>query len=1036
MSRRRSRKAHSRSQILRYQLLVETLEERLPPGNMLSMLGDIAVSGLVSDFATQTSDRDSDDEIELRLEDGTLDGRVTDGPQTLPAIILDSGSVSNSSTPPVSTSQEVGTPRTASPGLDDLPEIALSSPSVGSVGGFGGATLVAPSAPIGGNFFGGSGSVPQQGALLQAPTGFVTNSFIGGGESSTVTFTTDGAREYDLPPASGPSDNPVVIGDGSADYRPDTPNFDLTPDQQKALNLLKQRVPFLRVNVNGEYGTPGFMFNQAGLLTPPSSQNPRDVVVSFVQQNRIAFGLSESDLSEVSVDHQYQAKQLTKNKKKKVKINYVYLQQVHGGIPVYGAILNSAVNKQGQIISIGNRFIPGLEESINTTTPVIGQIDAIRSAAESLGLPTDGTFQIVQPESGPQRTMIVSNPQVSQDEIPVKLMYLPIQPGQTRLVWNVTINVPRASDQWFEMNIDATTGEVWNRVNYVDFDRYRVLPIPKASPQDGNFKRVNNPADSLPSPFGWHNIDRDPAPEFFDTRGNNVFAQEDRDGDDTNGRRPIGGANLDFNIKFDPSRDAYEAGPPAFTQNMFAGIVNLFYWNNVLHDVLYYYGFTEAAGNFQVENFGRGGRDSDPVFADAQDDADAGTRNNATFATPPDGTPGRMSMFVWDLHQILLGPVPTRDSALTPEVIAHEYGHGLSNRLVAGPNFVGALGGVQSAAMGEGWSDYVALFFTQKKKDEINDRYPLVTYLAGHPENGLGIRRLPYSVDKSKNPLTYNDIDPVQIDVSFPLNPPLFPSLNPPDQMHNAGEIWAQTLWDMHWFLTQKYGFSKDLYRGGGGNNIAMRLVAEGMRLTPADPTFLDGRDAILAADIALFGGANCEEIWRAFARRGMGEFANDGGDTDSTSVGEDFTRAACFGGGGGGGGSYPGFGQNDDQFEPNETGDQAYNFGTLSQDLIQGGLAIISSTPQDRDFFRFQVSSKGKTKVRIDMGPGAGDLDLRVYLRRSDGSLDLIKESTRRKNGGKEKVKFKGRTDQTYIVQVIGFNGATGNYGLTIKTP
>ena len=67
-------------------------------------------------------------------------------------------------------------------------------------------------------------------------------------------------------------------------------------------------------------------------------------------------------------------------------------------------------------------------------------------------------------------------------------------------------------------------------------------------------------------------------------------------------------------------------------------VTNLFFWSNRYHDRLYQLGFNEAAGNFQQDNFGRGGLGNDFVRAEAQDFS--GT-NNANFATPPDGIPGR-----------------------------------------------------------------------------------------------------------------------------------------------------------------------------------------------------------------------------------------------------------------------------------------------------------------------------------------------------------------------------------------------------------
>ena len=64
-------------------------------------------------------------------------------------------------------------------------------------------------------------------------------------------------------------------------------------------------------------------------------------------------------------------------------------------------------------------------------------------------------------------------------------------------------------------------------------------------------------------------------------------------------------------------------------------MTNLFYFCNIMHDFVYGLGFTESAGNFQTNNFGRGGTGNDSVRAEAQDGS--GT-NNANFATPPEGS--------------------------------------------------------------------------------------------------------------------------------------------------------------------------------------------------------------------------------------------------------------------------------------------------------------------------------------------------------------------------------------------------------------
>ena len=364
---------------------------------------------------------------------------------------------------------------------------------------------------------------------------------------------------------------------------------------------------------------------------------------------------------------------------------------------------------------------------------------------------------------------------------------------------------------------------------------------------------VTDPSDPTASPYGWHDTNGVAGAEYTTTQGNNVSAQEDWDANDTGGTRPDGGSGLDFNYPID-----FTQAPSTYVN---AAVTNLFYWNNLIHDIHYAYGFTEAAGNFQVNDYGRGGVGNDAVQADAQDGSGM---NNANFATPPDGQSPRMQMYDFDATS------PERDGDLESTIMIHEYGHGVSNRLVGGPSNVDALDAIQSGGMGEGWSDWWALMFTQKSTDTQNMAYPMGTYVEGEPLTGAGIRRYPYSFNKTIDPETFG----------------LYNSSN---EVHDAGEIWCTTLWDMNWLLIGRYGFDANLATGytagGAGNKLALQLVMDSLKLMPVNPSFLDGRNAILQADLALTGGANQDLIWQAFARRGMGFSAVDTGANATTVV-------------------------------------------------------------------------------------------------------------------------------------------------------
>ena len=190
------------------------------------------------------------------------------------------------------------------------------------------------------------------------------------------------------------------------------------------------------------------------------------------------------------------------------------------------------------------------------------------------------------------------------------------------------------------------------------------------------------------------------------------------------------------------------------------------------------------------------------------------------------------------------------DGSFDNGVVAHEYGHGVSNRLTGGPSQAGCLGNAEQG--GEGWSDWLALIMTIEPGDQGINARGIGTFVRGQPTNGVGIRRYPYSTNMSINPQTYGNL-----------------ALNP--EVHAIGEIWCDAIWDMSWLLINQYGFSASPYNATAGNNIAIRLVLEGMKLQPCGPGFLDSRDAILTADAILYNNAHRCLIWQAFARRGMG---------------------------------------------------------------------------------------------------------------------------------------------------------------------
>jgi extracellular elastinolytic metalloproteinase len=211
------------------------------------------------------------------------------------------------------------------------------------------------------------------------------------------------------------------------------------------------------------------------------------------------------------------------------------------------------------------------------------------------------------------------------------------------------------------------------------------------------------------------------------------------------------------------------------------------------------------------------------------------------------------------------------DSDFDNGVMAHEYGHGISTRLTGGPANSNCLGNAEQG--GEGWSDFFALALTAKVGESGTTARGMGTFLQGQVPTGTGIRDFKYSTNMTVNPMTYN-----------------FVKNN--GEVHYVGTVWCTMLWEMYWGLVDKYGFDADIYNGTGGNNKAIQLVIDGLKLQPCSPGFVDARNAILKADSINNGGANRAIIWKAFAKRGLGFSASQG---LSTSTSDGITNLAQY---------------------------------------------------------------------------------------------------------------------------------------------
>jgi len=755
-----------------------------------------------------------------------------------------------------------------------------------------------------------------------------------------------------------------------------------------------------------------FVFMLAGSVF---GQDFSSSIKTYLNSNQSELSLQSQDIEDIVIDkHSYS---------KSMDVENVYVVQQYQGIEIFNSVSSFAI-KNGQVKNASLSFSKDVSQKVNTTTPAIFAATAIGNAALELGINSPTNLELLETVS--VNSFIYSNGSISLENIPVKLVFQKMEDGSLQLAWDLSIYVLDAS-HYYSVRVDAVTGSVINLGDWVvscsfgehknnsdlshtensvlfskedatmasltDGAMYNSILLPNQSPADGGFSLVVDPSTlGVGSPLGWHDTDGVAGPEFTTTRGNNVWAQEDENGNNGTGFSPEGTAELIFDFDFDFTQD------PALSLD--ASITNLFYLNNMLHDIFYEYGFDEASGNFQQNNYGNGGNGNDFVYADAQDGS--GT-NNANFATPGDGAKPRMQMFLWDgavtsgpLLTINEGPLagdyegvpaafggeivdltadkvlveddpsgtsdtndacdeitngsdlsgkiavirrgecefgfkalaaqnegavavimvnnvegeaitmaggavgdqvtiplfmvnsidgeaiiaellnetinatingvtvgPMIDASLDNEIIAHEYGHGISNRLTGGGNNTGCLNNAEQ--MGEGWSDYLGLIITMKVGDQADDGRGMATYSSGQGLDGGGIRQYKYSRDMIENPLTYSDL----------------PATG--GQVHAVGTIWATVLWDLTWDLIDVYGYDEDMFNGTGGNNIAMQLVLDGMKLQPCAPGFESGRDAIIEADELAYDGENKCLIWETFARRGLGSSATQGSSSSVT---------------------------------------------------------------------------------------------------------------------------------------------------------
>ncbi len=204
------------------------------------------------------------------------------------------------------------------------------------------------------------------------------------------------------------------------------------------------------------------------------------------------------------------------------------------------------------------------------------------------------------------------------------------------------------------------------------------------------------------------------------------------------------------------------------------------------------------------------------------------------------------------------------DGTLDNAIVAHEWGHYITNRLVG--NAFG-LSNNQGRGMGEGWGDFMALLSYVGENDKNvagNDQYQALYPMYGWADDNayFGIRRVPYTTTMSQNALTFKHIaNGNPLPTSHPVQFGADGSNN--SQVHNTGNFWGTVLWEIYASLLNTYDFNI------AQDKMKDYLVAS-LKMTPVAPTITEARDALLS--VALASNANDYDLMlTAFAKRGLG---------------------------------------------------------------------------------------------------------------------------------------------------------------------
>ena len=702
-----------------------------------------------------------------------------------------------------------------------------------------------------------------------------------------------------------------------------------------------------------------------------------------------------------------------------MKGDVVKLQQTINNIPIHNAVASALIaNKKVQYIS--DSFDYSITQS-RTITPTLSASSIFNKLGSTFSILNTINYQILNWEDSEKEIQNFTKQRLVyfiKDEKPILAYEFIFPESNSANFWNIITDassgeILKQQNLNLSCNHFNSNSQKHSAIQEISFlkdalnqnlsvpnnSSYNVYALPVESPNFGSRTIEINPFILNSSPEGWHS---DGINSYTITRGNNVYAYEDAAGNNQPGFSPDGGSSRNFNFLLNLSLPAIN--------NRSAAITNLFYTANKSHDLFYQLGFNENSRNFQTNNFGKGGKQNDALFAEAQNGEDL---NNANFATPPDGTAPRMQMFLWSpafvqrlfynapssaisrqpnsrnanfgpslspsgitadiqiaaplnacnplpansmfqkiglaergdctftikvkniqdaggigaiifnaanspnfnamggsdatitipsiliensegnfIKNIITSGVPVNatlkndestdifaDGSFDNGIIIHEYAHGVTNRST-GSGYSCLDKNISREQMGEGWSDFFSLMFTSQPNATSAQARSVGTFALGQTSNENGLRLAKYSPDFAINNFTYGKTNGMEFLEDNVLKP----------DVHAIGFVWASTLWDLHWKFVDMYGFSSDiLAQPNSGSAKVVQIVQDALKIQECNPTFTSGRDAIIAADIAINNGKNRCVIWETFAKRGIGVDASAGAKANINDQTEDF---------------------------------------------------------------------------------------------------------------------------------------------------